>query len=338
MWQPLLFMLALTSIITGGLGGRRHVSSTASTVRAATCAGGDTLTALAQRWADAVHATDPKLAVAIDTKVKLAAGGFTELLAGEADCVLFVREPFPAEDAAFRAKFGRAPSLIPIAGGSYATKGATHAIAIYVNAANPLRGLSLAQLDALFSAERRRGGAEVRTWGDLGLSGAWAMRPIHRYGMLTKRESGNPPGVVNYLQHRVLLDGPFRTDIAQQVDQPGEQALAVIVRRVGEDVEGVGYSGFGYAAGPVRVVPLAEQAGGPFVAGTALSVADRSYPLSRRIYVMIDRRPGQALDPALKAFLAEALSPHGQAMLKADKQGFLPLTDEDAASAQQLVK
>ncbi|MFV4677430.1 hypothetical protein ACNJU9_21735, partial [Mycobacterium tuberculosis] len=96
-----------------------------------------------------------------------------QLLSGQADCVLFVREPFPAEDAAFKARFGHPPTLVPIATGSFATKGATHAIAVYVNAANPLAGLTLAQLDAVFSAERRRGGIAVKTWGDLGLEGAW---------------------------------------------------------------------------------------------------------------------------------------------------------------------
>ncbi|MFV4649156.1 PstS family phosphate ABC transporter substrate-binding protein, partial [Mycobacterium tuberculosis] len=157
----------------------------------------------------------------------------------------------------------------------------------------------MAQLDAVFSAERRRGGIAVKTWGDLGLEGAWANRPLHRYGMVARRASGNPPGVVNFIQRRVLLDGPFRGDIAEQVDRAGEQALAAIVRRVGEDVDGIGYSGFGYASGSVRAVPLAEHAGASFVAGTPESVADRRYPLGRRIYIMIDRAPGRPLDPAL---------------------------------------
>ncbi|MDE2486501.1 MAG: hypothetical protein KGO51_03815, partial [Alphaproteobacteria bacterium] len=112
------------------------------------CAGGETLAPVARSWAAGVRARHPDASVVVDGRARLAADGFRKLLAGEADCALFVREPFPREEAAFRARFGRAPLLVPVALGSFATRGGTHAIAIYVNAANPLRGLNLAQLDA----------------------------------------------------------------------------------------------------------------------------------------------------------------------------------------------
>lgn len=291
----------------------------------ATCAGGDTLVPLARRWAEAVHARTPALEVRVDPHAKLAADGFAMLLKGEADCALFVREPFPAEAAAFQARFGHPPVLIPVARGSFATRGGTHAIAVYVNAANPLAGLTLQQLDALFSAAPRRGGRPATTWGDLGLAGEWAERPIHRYGMVTRRESGNPPGVVNFIQRRVLLDAPFRDDIAAQADHPGEQALAAIVRRVAEDPEGIGYSGFGYAQAGARPLPLAEAAGQPFVAGTPETVASGRYPLARTVYLMVAAAPGSPMAPALTAFVQEALSPEGQAMTASDPEGFLPL-------------
>ncbi len=334
MWGSLPLLMALMVGAPGGPGAPTAFPGAGQPV---VCAGGDSLAPLARVWAEATRHRDPTLAVVVDTSARLAADGFAELLDGRAQCVLFVREPFPSEESAFRARFGREPLLIPVAGGSFATKGGTHAIAIYVNAANPIRGLTLQQLDAVFSADRRRGGAPAETWGDLGLTGAWASHPIHRYGMLTKRDSGDPPGVVNFIQRRVLKGGRFRDDIAQQVDQPGEQALAAIVRKVGEDPDGIGYSGFGYAAGPVRPAPLIEATGG-FVEGTPATVADRTYPLSRRIYVMIDRGAGRPIDPALRAFLLQALSPEGQAALAADKAGFLPLSASDAAAARALVE
>jgi phosphate transport system substrate-binding protein len=252
-----------------------------------------------------------------------------DLLAGRADCVSMVREPFPSELAAFRARFGHEPLLVPIARGSFATRGGTHAIAIYVNAANPLRGLTLAQLKAAFGAER-----PARTWGDLGAAGAWAARPLHVYGMTPRRASGDPPGVVNFLEQQMLGGGPFRADLQVQVDRPGEQALAAIVRKVAEDPDGIGYSGFGYAQAGARALPLAGSAEGPFATGSPESVADGRYALARRIYILADR----PLPPELRRFLAFVLSPRGQAMIGRDAEGFLPLTPAERSAALRLLK
>jgi len=293
---------------------------------------------LVLRWGKAFHARHPGVTVAVDPNAKLAADGFRALLAGQADCVTFVREPFPSEEPAFQARFGHPSLLVPVAGGSFATRGGTHAIAVYVNAANPIRGLTLAQLDAAFSSAPRGGAAKPAvTWGDLGLTGAWADRPLRLYGMLAHRASGDPPGVVNFVQRRVLQGGPFRADVAEQVDRPGEQALAAIVRKVAEDPDGLGYSGFGYAAAGARAVPIAETAQGPYVPGSPQTVADGRYPLSRRIYIMVDHTPGQPLPATLSAFLRYALSPAGQAAIGADPEGFLPLTPTEAAEARKLL-
>lgn len=293
------------------------------------CAGGETLAPIARAWAQRLQARRPGISVTVDDRARLAADGFKALLAGRANCALFVREPFPSEEAAFRARFGRDPLLVPVAMGSFATRGGTHAIAIYVNAANPVRGLTLAQLRTAFSA-----GSRVRTWGDLGLRGDWAARPVHLYGMTAKRPSGDPPGVVNFFERRVLHGHGFRADLAQQVDRRGEQALAAIVRKVAADPDGLGYSGFGYAAPGARTVPIADRADGLYVAGSPATVADAAYPLTRRIYVLVDR----PLTPALREFLLYALSPAGQAALSEDPEGFLPLHAAEAAHARALVR
>jgi phosphate transport system substrate-binding protein len=305
-----------------GLGGAARADP-----RPLVCAGGETLRPLLRAWAAAARGGgEPDLAVSVDADVALSADGVRRLIGGEADFVSMVREPFPSEVAAFRARFGRAPVLVPVARGSFATRGGTHAIAIYVNDANPIAGLSLPQLARSFGAA-----SPVRTWGELGLAGEWAGRPLIAYGMTPRRASGDPPGVVNFFEQRVLGGGGFRTDLTVEVDQPGEQALAAIVRRVAGDAGGVGYSGFGYAAPGARAIPIAEHAG-RFVAGSPASAADGTYPLARHVYVLADRPP-RGLDPRLRAYLRFVLSAPGQAMIGADTEGFLPLTGAERRAA-----
>ncbi len=293
---------------------------------------------LVEQWAADLKPLQPDLRISADRKAKLAADGFQELLDGRANCVTFVREPFESELKAFRARFGHEPTLVPVAGGSFATRGGTHAVAIYVNEKNPLAHLSLAQLDRVFSDHPRHGGAPIRRWGQLGLTGAWRDRPIHAFGMLKARATGNPPGLVNFLQQRMLLGGRFRADLIEQVDRPGEQSLEAIVRQVAADPDAIGFSGFGYIKPGVRAVPLGETPGGAWVAGSPASVATRRYPLSRRIYILIDREPGRPVAPATAAFLRYVLSREGQAAIAADPEGFLPLSAADTEASLRMLR
>jgi phosphate transport system substrate-binding protein len=299
------------------------------------CTGGATMRDLAQRWADGFRGRHPNARIRIESDTTLSAEGFTALLDERVDCVTYVREPFPAELAAFQAKFGHAPLLVNVAGGSYATKGGTHALAIYVNSANPLSRLTLPQLDAVLSKTLRRGSAhQIATWGELGLGGAWAARPVHVYGMLTKRETGNPPGIVNYLQQRVLLGGEFRDDVREQRDQPGESALEGIVNRIAADRDGIGCSGFAFVMPGVKAVALAEARGGPYYRGSPREVALRLYPLSRRIYLMVNRPPDKPLAPLLREFLRWTLSREGQQIVAEDSMHFVPLNAAQARAAR----
>jgi phosphate transport system substrate-binding protein len=153
--------------------------------------------------------------------------------------------------------------------------------------------------------------------------------------MLHRRESGNPPGIVNFFQHRVLCGGEFRDGIREQVDRPGESALDAIVRSVAEDPRGIGYSGFAYAAPGTKTLALAESEHGPYFAGTPEEVARRDYPLSRQIYLGVNRPPGKPLAPALQAFLLFVLSRQGQLIAANDRMRFLPLTPEQAQAARR---
>ena len=278
---------------------------------AMTCVGADTMQDLTAAWAAPFGAQ-----VTVDRSTKLSAEGFDRLIAGQADCVTYVREPFASELAAYRDKFKTEPFLLPVAGGSYDTKSGTHAIAVYVNKTNPLSNLTIIQLKTLF------GSKTITRWGQLGLTGEWADRPIHVYGMLRQRGTGNPPGIVNFLQQRVLAGGQFRDDLREQTGD----ALQEITNRIAEDPDGIGFSGFGFAQPGVKTLALAEMAQGPFYQGTKDEVANRVYPLSRSIYLMVKPEQGGKLSPLQYQFLAGALSAEGQRAVAADKMGFLPLT------------
>jgi phosphate transport system substrate-binding protein len=291
--------------------------------------GADTMHDLVAAWAHGFAAFQPRVAID-NAATKLSADGFDALLDGRADVVTFVREPFPAELAAFARKFGYAPTLIHVAGGSYATKSGTHALAIFVHAHNPLTRISLDALDSIYSKHRRRGGNAITTWGQLGGGGDWKSRPIHIYGMPHRRATGNPPGIVNFFQQRVLRGGEFRDDIREQTDRPGETALDAIVHRIAADPLGIGYSGFAYAAPGAKTLALAETQRGPWFAGTPDEVARHDYPLSRQIYLGFNRAPGEPLAPALHEFLLFVLSRQGQQDVANDRMRFLPLTPEQA--------
>jgi len=303
-----------------------------------TCTGAETMHDLADAWARDFRRFQPQAEIRVQRRAKLAAEGLKAIIAGEAQCALFVREPFKAELAAFRAKFGYAPTLVNVAGGSRATKGGTHAIAIFVNAGNPIGGLTLEQLDGIFSSTRKRGGPEITTWGQLGLGGDWARRPIQVHGMLRLRDTGNPPGIVNFLEYAMLAGGSFRSDLREEPGSAAEPALDAIVRRVAEDPAAIGYSGFAYARPGTKTVAVARSGTSPFYAGSAREMAAREYPLSREIYVAVNHAPGKPFSPLLREFLAYILSREGQQAVVQDRMKFIPLDDWQAAQAMRALR
>ncbi len=260
---------------------------------------------LVAAWAQAFTARRPGANVAVPGGTHYSAAGVAAVLAGQADCITFAREPFAAETAALRHATGQAPVIVPVAGGSYATPHGTFALAIYVNRRNPLRGLSADQLAAVFA----QGAPSLTEWGQLGLHGAWAQRPIHVYGMSPQRASGNPPGIVNFLDRKLLRGRPWRRDLRIRSDGNGLSALAAIVQQVGADPDGIGYSGFGYATAAVRALPLSTGANAPFHAGTPASVAAGQYLLGRTIYLGFPARAGGGLGPQACRFLSAPIPP-----------------------------
>ena len=255
----------------------------------------------------------------------------SELTDGSVQLAPFVREIQPSEREIARQKLGYEPLGIAIASGSYATPSNTHAIAIYVNAANPLLRLSLPQLDAIYSSTRRRGfPSDLSTWGQLGLPGEWTGEPIHIYGMVVNRKVGNPhAGIVAYLIERLMLGGDFKAETRQVPDtgmgRGNNRALDEIVQAVAADRDAIGYAGFANRLPGTKTIALAESDGQPYYEGTRDEVARRLYPLTRTIFVFVRRPPGQSLDPALREFLRYLLSRQGQQAVADDPANFLPL-------------
>ena len=282
------------------------------------CASAESMDGLMNTWTRDFTAQHPDTPARVTLRTKFSAEAFDAFLRGEVQVAPFSRELFPAERTRYIAKFGVEPRLVPIATGSRATKGGTHAIAIFVNAANPLAQLTLDQLRAVLV---RDGG--ITTWGQLGLTGDWASKKITVHGMVHRRETGNPPGVVNFIEQRLLAGRTWRDDLSEHLDIPGgPQALEQIVRAVAADAGALGYSGFAYAVPGTKTLLLAETAAGPFFAGTNAEVARRDYPLTRTLYLCAPREP----DDATRDFIRYVLGPAGQAAIGADAGHFFPLT------------
>lgn len=278
--------------------------------------GADTMDELTFGWLRIFRRRFPDVDATIEARSSLSAA--PALTSGLADVAPVAREFLPGEHDAFVQKFGYPPLLIRVAGGSYATPNRSHALAVYVHRDNPVRSLTMAQLDAVFSATRRRGAArEVATWGDLGATGEWAQRPVNLYSIR------RPNGIANFFQQRVLLGGDYRVGIRERNGADDTAALGAVVESIAGDVAGIGFAGFAQARSEVRPLALAEE-GDRFVEGSPATVRDHSYPLARWVYIAVNRRPGEPLPRNVRAFLEIVLSAEGQRVVE-EEGAFLPL-------------
>ncbi len=209
----------------------------------------------------------------------------------------------------FRSRYGYDVTEIPIA---------LDAIAVYVNRQNPIDGLALEQLDAIFSKDRKRGlQEEITTWGQLGLKDDWSQQPIHRYGQ--DQRSGTRAIFIQ----KVLQDGMLRPDVQVKAG-PASEILAL-----SRDVQGIGYASIGFQASTVRIIPLAERVGAAFVAASPESVANGTYPLSRQLYLYAKKDPKAGLQPEILEFFKFVNSRGGQDMVV--KAGAYPLPARQVA-------
>jgi phosphate transport system substrate-binding protein len=219
------------------------------------------------------------------------------------------------ESAEFRAKFGYDPTQV---------KTAIDMVAVFVHKDNPIQGLTFEQLDAIFSVARKRGyESEIRTWGDLGLTGDWAKKPISLYG----RDPAS--GTYVYFKEHVLEKGDYKPTVKLL---PGSSA---VVQGVAGDQYGIGYSGIGYKNPNVRAVPLAKNSKATPVDAEPQYAYDGTYPLSRFLLVSVNYKPNVALSDVNAEFLKFVCSKQGQA--DAIKAGFLPLPARVAEAALKSV-
>ncbi len=263
--------------------------------------GSDTMNNLMTYWAEGFNRVYPNVKVQIEGKGSTTAP--PALISGTAQIGPMSRAMKPTEIDAFEKKYGYKPTEI---------KTSLDALAVYVNKDNPIKGLSLPQADAIFSKTRKGSYKEdIKTWGQLGLTGDWASRPISLYG----RNSAS--GTYGYFKEHALYKGDFKSTVKEQ---PGS---ASVVQGVTEDRYGVGYSGIGYTTSGIRAVPLAFKQGEPYKEAKMENVLNGSYPLARFLYVYINKKPGQPLDPLAREFIKFILSKEGQEAVV--KDGYLPL-------------
>ncbi len=269
--------------------------------------GSDTLANLMTLWAEEFKREYPNVNIQIQ-----AAGSSTAppaLTESTAAIGPMSRKMKSKEIAAFEKRFGYKPMAIPVA---------IDALAVYVHKDNPIKGMTIADVDAIFSSTRKCGGKQdVNKWGDLGLTGAWANRKIQIYGR------NSVSGTYGYFKKKALCKGDFKNNVNEQ---PGS---ASVVQSVSSSLNGIGYSGIGYKTSGVKSIPLAKKPGKPFVAATSENAVSKKYPLSRFLYVYVNKHPNKPLAPLEREFITLVLSKVGQEVVI--KDGYIPLPAKVAA-------
>ena len=264
--------------------------------------GSDTLNNLMTHWAETFQKFYPNAKVQIEGKGSSTAP--PAMISGTAQLGPMSREMKGTEIDQFEKKFGYKPMAI---------RTSVDALAVFVNKDNPIKCLSMAQVDAIFSKSRRAGGKEdITTWGQLGLTGDWANRPVSLYG----RNSAS--GTYGFFKEHALKNGDLKDSVKEQ---PGS---AAVVQGVTVDRYGAGYSGIGYATAGVRAVPLAEKKDdGKCVEAVADNAYSGAYPMARFLFVYINKAPGKPLDPLTREFVKVIVSKDGQEGVI--KDGYFPI-------------
>lgn len=281
--------------------------------------GAHSMSSLMECWITKFEAQAPAASILFEPDAPGQSGaGVPALAEGRADIAPMAREFFPRDQTLLVEALGQVPQLVPVAMGSFDRAGKTHAIAVYVHELNPLQNLSLDQLRAVLTGR-------FRTWGELGLEDGWDGLDIHVFGMLHRRASGNPPGIVNFIEQRLGIAGQMSGSITQLTGSPQRHALAEIVAEVSVDKAAIGYSGFGFSRSGARALALSNDAFGPTVSGSAGSVASGSYPLSRHIYLALYPHAAGPRRASMMEFVRFVLDAPGQACVARDATGFFPL-------------
>jgi len=263
--------------------------------------GSDTMNNMMALWAEGFRKHYPNVQVEVEGKGSSTAP--TALIEGTSSFGPMSRAMKSTEIDEFKKAFGYEPTAL---------RTSIDMLAVYVHKDNPIKGLSLQQVDAIFSKDRK-GGYEndIRTWGDLGLTGDWANKPISLYG----RNSAS--GTYGYFKKHALFKGDFKDSVKEQ---PGSSS---VVQGVANDKYGIGYSGIGYKTADVIAIPLAVEQGEDFVTATPDNAYTGEYPLARFLYLYVNHKPGTQLDPLRAEFIRFVFSKDGQEAVV--KDGYYPV-------------
>jgi len=263
--------------------------------------GSDTLANLMTLWAESFKRAYPNVNVQIQ-----AAGSSTAppaLTEGTSNFGPMSRKMKSKELEAFERRHGYKPTAIPVA---------IDALAVYVHKDNPIEGLTIPQVDAIFSATRKCNyDKDISSWKDTGLTGAWSSRSIQIFGR------NSVSGTYGYFKKKALCKGDYKNNVNEQ---PGS---ASVVQSVSASLNSIGYSGIGYKTSGVRALPLAKKAGKALVAATPENAIKGSYPLSRFLYVYVNKQPNKPLSPLEREFVKMVMSKEGQQVVV--KDGYIPL-------------
>jgi phosphate transport system substrate-binding protein len=261
--------------------------------------GSDTLNNLMSFWVEAFTHQYPNVKIGIEGKGSTTAP--PALIEGTAQLGPMSREMKPTEIDAFEKKFGYKPTAFKVC---------IDAIAVFVHKDNPISGLSLEQIDGVFSSTYKRGGKNIETWDAAGVA-AWTGKPISLYG----RNSAS--GTYGYFKEHALSKGDYKTTVKEQVGS------SAVVQGVASDINGIGYSGIGYLTSGVKALPLATK-GTDYVEPTYENAVSGHYPLARYLYIYVNKKPDQALDTLTAEFIKFVESKEGQQIVI--KEGSFPLT------------
>lgn len=278
--------------------------------------GADVMDEMTLGWVKMMRKAYPRLSVTMEARAS--GSGGPALTAGTAHLAPVGRELLPAEEAAFVAKYGYKPTAFRVATGSAGSLGKTAASIMLVDKDNPVRCLSLQQLDSIYSTTRVRGGQDITRWGQVGDGGVWAGRPIHLYGLKS------PNGIEWYFKIRVMNMGEYRDGIQFVKGRGFTHAFNVAAEDMAQHPGGMTYALLSNVTPNVKVVPLSAEPGGPCVYPTVQNVYNHTYPLSRYVYIYVNKKPGVPLEPKVREFLKAVLSREGQQQVAADGV-YLPL-------------
>ncbi len=275
--------------------------------------GSDTLNNLMTLWTEGFKKIYPNIQIEIEGKGSSTAP--PALIAGTSNLGPMSRKMKDKELDEFEAKFGYKPIALPTS---------IDMLAVFANKDNPIKGLTLPQLDAIFSKSRKLGLAEdITSWAQLGLKGEWANLPISLYG----RNAAS--GTYGYFKEHALGKGDYRDSVKEQ---PGSSA---VVQGVASDKGGLGYSGIGYKTADVIAVPLAHDASSPMIPATPDYAYTGEYPLARYLYIYVNHKPGSNLDPLRREFIKYVFSAQGQQDVV--KDGYFPVTAKIARETLEYI-